>query len=97
MAKWRNLPGVVHQGFHVVVPRVPGINEGLLSPSVPFVLLSCPRGSLLDVSRLLGRTLRPYSPVCCCHRDSLTRGMLALAQEAVRVFFFSVFSIGFCT
>ena len=38
---------------------------------------------LLDVSRLLGLTLRPSAPVCCCHRDSLTRGMLAFAQEAV--------------
>ena len=31
MAKWRNLPGVVHQGLHVVVPRVPSFYEGLLS------------------------------------------------------------------
>ena len=58
------------------------------------MLLSCPRVCLLDVSRLLGLILRPSAPVCCCHRDSLTRGRLALVQEAVRVFFFSVFSIG---
>ena len=45
----------------------------------------CPRGSLLDVSRLLGRTLRPSAPVCCCHQDSLTRWRLAFAQEAARV------------
>ena len=37
--------------------------------------------SLLVVSRLLGLTLRPSAPVCCCHRDSLTRWRLALAQE----------------
>ena len=30
MAKWRNLPGVVHRGLHVVVPRVQGFYEGLL-------------------------------------------------------------------
>ena len=94
MAKWRNLPGVVHWSLHVVLPRVHGIKEDLLSPSVTFVLLSCPRVCLLDVSHLLGLTLRPSAPVCCCHRDSLTRGRLAVVQEAVRVFF-SVFS--FCS
>ena len=40
---------------------------------------------LLDVSCLFGLTLRPSAPVCSCHRDSLTRGRLALEQEAVRV------------
>ena len=96
MARWRNLPGVVHWGLHVVLPRVHGINEGLLSSFVTFVLLSCPRVCLLDVSRLLGLTLRPPAPVCCCHRNSLTRGRLAIVLEAVRVFFFffSIFSIG---
>ena len=39
---------------------------------------------ILDVSRLLGLTLRPSAPVCCCHQDSLTRWRLALAQEAAR-------------
>ena len=39
---------------------------------------------LLHDSRLLGPTLRPSAPVCRCHRDSWTRGRLALAQEAVR-------------
>ena len=29
-------------------------------------------------------SLRPSAPVCCCHRDSLARGRLAFAQEAVR-------------
>ena len=81
MAKWRNLPGVVHWGLHVVVPRVPSFYECLLS----FFLLSCPRVCLLDVSCLLGLTLRPSAPVCCCHRDSLTRGRVAFEQEAVRV------------
>ena len=43
-----------------------------------------PTRCLLDVSRPLRLTLRPSAPVCCCHRDSLTRGRLAFAQEAVR-------------
>ena len=45
------------------------------------VLTAC---YLLHDSRLLGPTLRPSAPVCRCHRDSWTRGRLALAQEAVR-------------
>ena len=40
---------------------------------------------LLHDSRLFGLTLRPSTPVCCCHRVSWARGRLALAQEAVRV------------
>ena len=51
------------------------------------VLLSCSRACLLDVSRLLGLTLRLSAPVCSCHRDSLTRRRLAVAQEAARVIF----------
>ena len=94
MAKWRNLPGVIHWVLHVVLPRVHGIKEDLIFPFVTFVLLSCSRVCLLDVSRLLGLTLRPSALVCCCHRDSLTRVRLAIVQEAVRVFFFSVFSSG---
>ena len=43
-----------------------------------------PTRCLLDVSRLLGLTLRTTALVFRCHRDSLTRGRLALAQEAVR-------------
>ena len=43
-----------------------------------------PTRCLLDVSRLLGLTLRPSAPVYRCHRDSFTRGRLALAQESVR-------------
>ena len=54
------------------------------------VLLSCSRVCLLDVSRLLGLTPRHSAPVCC-HRDSLTRGRLAFAQEAVRGPPFSLF------
>ena len=45
------------------------------------VLTAC---YLLHDSRLLDLTLRLSAPVCCCHRDSWTRGRLALAQEAVR-------------
>ena len=55
---------------------------------------SCSRVCLLVVSRLLGLTLRLFAPVCSCHRDSLTRGRLAIVQDAVRVFFSSVSSIG---
>ena len=46
------------------------------------------RVCLLDVSRLLGLTLRPFAPVCSCLRDSLTRWRLAIVPEAVRVFSF---------
>ena len=45
------------------------------------VLLTC---YLLHDSRLLGPTLRPSAPVCCCHRVSWTRRRLALAQETAR-------------
>ena len=41
----------------------------------------------LVVSRLLGLTLRPFPPVCSCRWVSLTRGRLAIVQEAARVFF----------
>ena len=54
-------------------------------------LVFLPTRCLLDVSRLVGLTLRPSAPVCCCHRDSLTRGRLAFAQEAVRASSFSLF------
>ena len=43
---------------------VHGIKEGLLSPFVTCALLSCSRVCLLDVSRLLGLTLRPSALVC---------------------------------
>ena len=43
---------------------VHGIKEGLFSFFVTFVLLSCSRACLLDVSRLLGLTLRLSAPVC---------------------------------
>ena len=45
----------------------------------------CSRNCLLDVSRLLGLTLRHSACVCSCHRDSSTRWRLALAQEAACV------------
>ena len=76
-----NLPGVVHRGFHVVVPRVLIFFE--VCSSLFFCVL--PTRRLLDVSCLLGLTLRPSAPVFCCHQDSLTPGRLAFAQEAVRV------------
>ena len=43
-----------------------------------------PTSYLLHESRLLGLTLRPSAPVCCCHRLFRARGRLASAQEAVR-------------
>ena len=73
---------------------VHGFTKVFLSPSCHFGTVSCSRVCLLVVSRLLGLTLRPFAPVCSCHRDSLTRGRLAIVQEAARVFFVSVFSIG---
>ena len=76
---------------------VHGIKEVLISLFVTFVLLSCSRVCLLDVSRLLGLTLRPSARVCSFHRDSLTRSRLAIVQDAVRVLLFSVFSVGLCT
>ena len=63
-------------------------------PSLSLVLVSCSRVCLLHVSRLLGLTLRHFAPVCSCRRVSLT---LAIVQEAVRFYFFCVFSIGPCT
>ena len=55
-------------------------------PSVTFDLRLLTR-FLLVVSRLQDLTLRPSAPDCCCFRDSLTRGRLAIEQEAVRDFF----------
>ena len=52
--------------------------------SLLFCLVVFPMRCLLDDSRPFGLTLRPSALVCCCHRDSLTRGRLAFAQEAVR-------------
>ena len=70
--------------FTVLCHVFNGIKEDLLSSFVTFVLVSCPRICLLDVSCLLGLTLLHSAPVCCCHWDSLTRGRLAFEQEAVR-------------
>ena len=83
--------------FTLFCHDVHGLKEGFLSFFVTFVMESCSRVCLLVVSRLLGLTLYHFTPVCSCHRDSLTRGRLAFSQEAVRVFFFSVFSIGPCS
>ena len=51
-----------------------------------FIYMSCCLAHALSARcfPLLGLTLRPSAPFCCCHRDSLTRGRLAFAQEAVR-------------
>ena len=57
----------------------------VLPPRFPsFLIVSCLRVCPFGVSCLLGLTLRPSAPVCCCHRVSWTRGRLAFAQEAVR-------------
>ena len=64
-----------------------GLMDVVFSLFVTFVLLSWPLVCLLDVSRLLGLTLRSSALVGRSNRDSLTRGRLALAQEAVRVSF----------
>ena len=57
----------------------------------------CSRNCLLDVSRLLGLTLRLSAPVCSCHRDSLTRWRLALAQEVARVVSSASSRLFFCS
>ena len=91
MAKWRNLaesarccplgPSRCLAMMFMVSLKM------FLSFFVTFVIVSCSRVCLLVVSRLLGLTLRPFAPVCSCHRGSLTHGRLAIVQEAVRVFF----------
>ena len=53
-------------------------------PFFLFCLAVLPTCYLLHDSRLLGLTLRPSAPVCCCHRVSWSRWRLAFAQEAVR-------------
>ena len=89
MAKWRNRPGVVHRAFTLFRHVFHGFKEDCISFFVTFVLVSCSRVCLLDVSRLRGLTLRHFAPVSSCHRDSLTSWRLAIVQEAVRVLFFS--------
>ena len=84
MAKWRKLPGRGRRGFYVAWLRIlVFFKRRLLSFFVFLVVL--PTRCLLDVSRLLGLTLRPSAPVCCCHWDSLTRWRPVFVQEAVRV------------
>ena len=80
--------------FTLFCHDVHGLKESFSLILCHFGIVSCSRVCLLVVSRLLALTLRPSAPVCSCHRHSLTRGRLAIVQEAVRVFFFSVFSIG---
>ena len=80
------------EAFTLFCHDVHGFTEDFL-PFVNFMIVSCSRVCLLVVSRLLGLTLRHFAPVCSCHRDSLTRWRLAIVQEAVRVLFFSVFSM----
>ena len=48
------------------------VSRKFFSPSCHFGIVSCSRVFLLVGSRLLGQTLRPFAPVCTCHRDSLT-------------------------
>ena len=83
ISKWRNLPGVVHLGLHVVLPWCSWFH-GNFSLFVTFGIVSCSRVCLLVVSRLLGLTLRPFASVCSCHWDSLTRGRLAIQQIFVK-------------
>ena len=61
------------------------VSRKFFSPSLSLVIVSCSRVCLLAVFRLFGLPLRPLDTVCCCHGYSLTRWMLALAQEATRV------------
>ena len=72
MAKWRNLPVLSTGAFTLFCHVVHGFKEDFISFFVSFVLVSCSRVCLLDVSRLLGLTLRHFAPVCFCHRDFLT-------------------------
>ena len=54
------------------------VSRKIFSLSLSLVLVSCSRDYLLDVSCLLGLTLRHFALVCSCHRDSLTRWRLAI-------------------
>ena len=83
--------------FALFCHLVHGFKEDYISFFVTFVLVSCSRVCLLDVSRPHGLTLRLFAPVCSCPRASLTRLRLEIVQESVRVFYFCIFSIGPCT
>ena len=90
MVKWRILPGIDHCGPSLLFCHdVHGLKEGFLSSLSLLRGNLAPRVCLLVVSRLHGLTLRHFAPVCSCHLDSLTSWRLVIAQEAVRVFFFS--------
>ena len=86
-----NCQAIADAAFTLVFPHC-----GLL-PIEDDILFALPRYlptcHLFCDSRLLGLTLRHYAPVFRCHRVSWTRGRLALAQEAVRVSLFIIFSI----
>ena len=84
LAKWRNLPGDSWCRFYVVQIRTV-IFRQMPMISLLSSLAVLPTCYLPHDSRLLGLTLRPSAPVCCCHPVSWARGRLAFAQEAVRV------------
>ena len=71
------------RGTHAFCPHTL-LKTVLSSSSFLLVLLSCPHG----LSARCFPSCRPdtasSAPVCCCHWDSLTRGRLAFALEAVR-------------
>ena len=78
-----NLPSDGCRSFHVTRLRIVVFSQRRML-SFLLCLDVLHTRCLLHDSRLLGLTLRPSAPVCRCHRDSLTRGRMALAQEAVR-------------
>ena len=45
VAEWRNLPGVVHRGLHVVLPSM-RCNTGLFTPKAPLPFASARSGRL---------------------------------------------------
>ena len=78
MAKWRNRPGAVHWGHHVVLPsgsRFHGRFSLLLCHSCAKYLAHAFVCSLSPV--FLDRHCVISLLVWCCHRDSLTRWRLA--------------------
>ena len=94
---WRQLHGVVPLktiDFRYSIWQSGGIWQGLSSGAFTLlchVLLTCLKvcssSFLLVVVLPRGLALRSSASISCCHRDSLTRGRLALEQEAVRVLF----------
>ena len=70
-------PGLNEEDVDVVDQDQMAQWRSLPGVCTPF-LFGLAHACLLDVSCLLGQTLRPSASVCCCHRDSLTGGMLAV-------------------